>query len=40
MNSDDLDLFSRVAKTRSISRAATETGTNQSTVSRRIALLE
>jgi LysR family nitrogen assimilation transcriptional regulator len=40
MNSDDLDLFSHVAKVGSMSRAALETGTNQSTVSRRIALLE
>lgn len=40
MNSDDLDLFSRVARAGSISRAALETGTNQSTVSRRIAVLE
>ncbi|SDR48081.1 transcriptional regulator, LysR family [Paraburkholderia fungorum] len=40
MNSDDLELFSRVARTRSISRAALETGINQSTVSRRITMLE
>jgi LysR family transcriptional regulator, nitrogen assimilation regulatory protein len=40
MNSDDLELFSRVARTGSISRAALETGINQSTVSRRITMLE
>lgn len=40
MNSDDLDLFARVAKAGSISRVAMETGMNQSSVSRRIALLE
>ncbi len=40
MNSDDLALFARVAKANSISRAAMDLGTNQSTVSRRIGLLE
>ncbi len=40
MNSDDLDLFARVAKAGSISRAALESGANQSTVSRRIGMLE
>lgn len=40
MNSDDLDIFLRVARAGSISRVAMETGTNQSTVSRRIATLE
>ena len=40
MNSDDLALFARVARAGGISRAAMETGTNQSTVSRRIAALE
>jgi LysR family transcriptional regulator, nitrogen assimilation regulatory protein len=40
MNSDDLDLFARVSRAGSISRAALEAGTDQSTVSRRIATLE
>lgn len=40
MNSDDLELFARVAKTGSISRTAMDLGANQSTVSRRIGLLE
>lgn len=40
MNSDDLELFARVAKAGSISRAAMDLGANQSTISRRIALLE
>jgi len=40
MNSDDLALFARVAKTGSISRTAMELGANQSTVSRRIGMLE
>lgn len=40
MNSEDLSLFAHVARVGSISRAAIETGTDQSTVSRRIALLE
>lgn len=40
MNSDDLSLFSRIVKARSISRAAMEMGVDQSTISRRIGLLE
>jgi LysR family nitrogen assimilation transcriptional regulator len=40
MNSDDLELFSRVAKAGSVSRAALQLGANQSSVSRRIAALE
>ncbi|MBN3766561.1 LysR family transcriptional regulator [Burkholderia sp. Ac-20365] len=40
MNSDDLELFARVAKTGSISRTAMDLGANQSTVSRRIGMLE
>ncbi len=40
MNSDDLKVFLHVAKTLSISRTAMEAGTNQSTISRRIGLLE
>jgi LysR family nitrogen assimilation transcriptional regulator len=40
MNSDDLELFARVAKAGSISRAAMELGANQSTISRRIGMLE
>ncbi|NIF30302.1 LysR family transcriptional regulator [Pantoea sp. Tr-811] len=40
MNSDDLLLFAQVAKSRSISRAAVELGADQSTVSRRIGVLE
>lgn len=40
MNSDDLELFARVAKVGSISRAAMDLGANQSTISRRIGLLE
>ncbi|PLZ02934.1 LysR family transcriptional regulator [Burkholderia sp. WAC0059] len=40
MNSDDLELFARVAKAGSISRAAMDLGANQSTVSRRIGMLE
>lgn len=40
MNSDDLELFARVAGSGSISRAAIELGADQSTVSRRIGLLE
>ena len=40
MNSDDLEVFAHVAKTGSISRTAMDLGMNQSTISRRIALLE
>ncbi|NKJ49239.1 LysR family transcriptional regulator [Burkholderia sp. SG-MS1] len=40
MNSDDLELFARVAKSGSISRTALDLGANQSTVSRRIGTLE
>ncbi|MCP1118009.1 LysR family transcriptional regulator [Robbsia andropogonis] len=40
MNSDDLNLFARVACLNGISCAALETETSQSTVSRRIATLE
>jgi LysR family nitrogen assimilation transcriptional regulator len=40
MNSDDLTLFATVARAGSISRAAIESGTDPSTISRRIALLE
>jgi DNA-binding transcriptional LysR family regulator len=40
MNSDDLGLFARVAKMGSISRVAMELGANQSTISRRIGVLE
>ena len=40
MNSDDLGLFAKVAGSGSISRAALELGADQSTVSRRIGLLE
>jgi LysR family transcriptional regulator, nitrogen assimilation regulatory protein len=40
MNSDDLAVFAHVAKTGSISRTAMELGANQSTISRRIAVLE
>jgi LysR family nitrogen assimilation transcriptional regulator len=40
MNSDDLALFATVARAGSISRAAIEIGIDQSTISRRIALLE
>ncbi|WP_341962013.1 LysR family transcriptional regulator [Pseudomonas sp. RC10] len=40
MNSDDLALFAQVAKNGSISRAAMELGADQSTVSRRVGLLE
>lgn len=40
MNSDDLDLFARVSRAGSISRAALDAGADQSTVSRRIATLE
>ncbi|MFJ3486361.1 LysR family transcriptional regulator [Pseudomonas sp. NPDC090202] len=40
MNSDDLALFAQVAKSGSISRAAMEMGADQSTVSRRVGLLE
>ena len=40
MNSDDLGLFAQVAKSGSISRAAMELGTDQSTVSRRVGLIE
>jgi DNA-binding transcriptional LysR family regulator len=40
MNSDDLSLFARIVKARSISRTAMEMGLDQSTISRRIGLLE
>jgi LysR family transcriptional regulator, nitrogen assimilation regulatory protein len=40
MNSDDLSLFAQVARSGSISRAAMELGADQSTVSRRVGLLE
>ncbi|WP_347558847.1 LysR family transcriptional regulator [Robbsia sp. KACC 23696] len=40
MNSDDLNLFARVARSGSLSRVALDTGLNQSTVSRHIATLE
>ncbi|MCS3471462.1 DNA-binding transcriptional LysR family regulator [Pseudomonas sp. JUb42] len=40
MNSDDLALFSQVVKSASISRAAMALGADQSTISRRIGLLE
>ncbi|KAF1053270.1 MAG: HTH-type transcriptional regulator CynR [Stenotrophomonas maltophilia] len=40
MNSDDLALFAKVARSGSISRAAMELGADQSTVSRRVGLLE
>lgn len=40
MNSDDLALFAKVARCASISRAAMELGADQSTVSRRVGLLE
>lgn len=40
MNSDDLSLFAQVAKSGSISRAAMELGADQSTVSRRVGLIE
>ena len=40
MNSDDLELFARVAKSGSISRAAIALGADQSTISRRVGLLE
>ncbi len=40
MNSDDLECFIRVANCGSISRAAMELGTDQSTVSRQMARLE
>lgn len=40
MNSDDLRLFARIVRAGSISRAALETGVDQSTLSRRLAALE
>ncbi|HEY1607657.1 MAG TPA: LysR family transcriptional regulator, partial [Paraburkholderia sp.] len=40
MNSDDLEVFAHVAKTGRFSRTAMELGANQSTISRRIGLLE
>ncbi|MDR6925881.1 LysR family transcriptional regulator [Pseudomonas sp. BE134] len=40
MNSDDLALFAQVVKSASISRAALALGADQSTISRRIGLLE
>ena len=40
MNSDDLDLFARIVKAGSISRAAIEMGVDQSTLSRRLGQLE
>lgn len=40
MNSDDLELFAKVARHRSISRAALELGLDQSTITRHIARLE
>lgn len=40
MNSDDLDLFARIVKAGSISRAAIEMGLDQSTLSRRLGQLE
>jgi DNA-binding transcriptional LysR family regulator len=40
MNSDDLGLFAHVASSGSISRAAMDLGADQSTVSRRIGLVE
>jgi LysR family nitrogen assimilation transcriptional regulator len=40
MNSDDLELFAHVAKASSISRAAMDLGLNQSTISRRMGMLE
>ncbi|RKP57701.1 LysR family transcriptional regulator [Pararobbsia silviterrae] len=40
MNSDDLEVFAHVARTGSFSRTAMELGANQSTISRRIGMLE
>jgi LysR family nitrogen assimilation transcriptional regulator len=40
MNSDDLNLFAQVANSGSISRAAMVLGADQSTISRRVGLLE
>ncbi|WP_174365430.1 LysR substrate-binding domain-containing protein [uncultured Caballeronia sp.] len=40
MDSNDLDLFARVCRAGSISRAALEAGSDQSTISRRIAAIE
>ena len=40
MNSDDLEVFAHVAKTGSFSRTAMDLGANQSTISRRIGMLE
>ncbi len=40
MNSDDLRLFAHIVRVGSISRAALETGVDQSTLSRRLAALE